>query len=62
MNIQQFTQKFGFSQRDTFAAEKMYSGLEKNESDWIKELKGKFSFNFTEEDKSKNNSRKNKAE
>ncbi|HNQ20663.1 MAG TPA: hypothetical protein PKI46_06350 [Bacteroidales bacterium] len=55
MTVEQFIQDFGFSERDSFSAIKLYSGQEKTKEEWIKELKGKFNFSFT--DKKSNNSR-----
>ena len=57
MTIQQFIQDFGFSERDSFAAIKMYADVEKTKEEWIKELKNKFNFKIVEGKNS--NSRKN---
>jgi hypothetical protein len=44
ITIDQFTQKSGFTARDTFAACKMYKGQLKTEEEWNKILSKDFTF------------------
>lgn len=53
MNIQEFIQKTSFNDRDTFSLIKMYSDIEKTESEWIKLLKKDFDFVINEKTESK---------
>lgn len=45
MNIEQFTQRNGFTQRDAFAACRMYKGKDKSMEEWNEILKKDFTFN-----------------
>jgi hypothetical protein len=45
MNIEQFTQRNGFTQRDAFAACRMYKGQDRSFGEWNEILKKDFTFN-----------------
>jgi hypothetical protein len=45
MNIEQFTQRNGSTQRDAFAACKMYKGQDRSSGEWNEILKKDFTFN-----------------
>lgn len=49
INVEQFTQSTGFSDRDAFAAKKMFGGQEKTASEWNVVLKNDFTFTYVEE-------------
>jgi hypothetical protein len=47
ITIEQFTQRHGFTNRDSFAACKMYKGQSKTVEEWDKILKKDFTFTST---------------
>jgi len=55
ITIEQFTQQSGFSDRDSFAACKMYAGQMKTSAEWNEILKKDFSFTLLVENVSVEN-------
>ena len=48
MTVEQFTRDYGFSERDSFAAQKMYAEQDKTVQEWHETLKNDFTYVYTE--------------
>jgi len=51
MTVEKFASKYKMSSRDKAIAKKIYGDVEKDEAQWINELKDKFVFDYDKADK-----------